>query len=313
MRKVTILILIISFLFICTACTKMEGQKGTYIAKVGKVKIMQADLEREMKNLPDFAQQLFKGSEGKERFLNELVKKELLYQEAIKRGLDKNAEYKHKVEDFKKITLIEQLLEKEIEAKTKVTDEDVKAYYDEHKEDFSPFNKIRLSLIRVKTEEEAKNILEKLKKGEDFAKIAKESSIDTNSAKNGGDLGFLARGQIAKEHQVIAVRLKKGEISNAIKTQQGYDIIKVTDKQVDKVIKFEKVRDFIFQRLSAEKQKEIFDSYVESLKKTYKVEINKEALANLSADKEKQTETQKQKEKEIEKKEQVQEKEAQKP
>lgn len=288
MKKIKGLMLIISFLLIFTSCAKMEGDKGQYLAKVGKVKIMQADLEREMKNLPDFAQQLFKGSEGKERFLNELVKKELLYQEAIKRGLDKNAEYKNKVEDFKKITLIGQLLEKEIEAKAKVTDEDVKAYYDEHKEDFSPFNKIRISLIRVKTEEEAKKILERLKEGEDFAKVAKEKSIDTNSAKIGGDLGFLSRGQLAKEHEVIAVRLKKGEISDAIKTQLGYDIIKVTDKQVNKVIEFEKVRDFIFQHLSAEKQKEVFDSYIESLKKTYTVKINKEALTSLSADKEKE-------------------------
>lgn len=309
MKKIKGLMLIISFLLICASCAKTGEKEGHYLAKVGKVKIMQADLEREMKSLPDFAKQIFKGKEGKEKFLNELVKKELLYQEAIKRGLDKDNEYKNKVEDFKKITLIGILLKKEIEDKAKVTDQDVKTYYDKNREDFSPFNKVRLSLIRVKTEKEAKNIVEKLKEGEDFAKIAKESSIDTNSAKIGGDLGFLARGQISPEHEVMAARLKKGEFSDPIKTKSGYDIIKVTDKQVDKVIEFEKVKDLIFQHLSAEKQKEVFDSYIESLKKTYGVEINKEALAGLSADKEKEakeekeTEAQKQKEtqKEIEK------------
>jgi len=316
MKRITVFTLIISLLFIFASCAKREEQKGPYLAKVGQVKIMQMDLEREMKNLPVFAQKIFEGKEGKERFLNELIKKELLYQEAIKQGLDKNTEYKQKVEDFKKITLIGHLLEKEIEDKAKVTDQDVKTYYDEHKEDFSPFSEVRISLIRVKTEDEAKDILKKLQKGEDFAKIAKESSIDINSAKIGGDLGFLSRDQISPEHEMVVTRLKKGDVSEPIKTVKGYDIIKVTDKHAGSIVEFERVKDLISQHLSAEKQKDVFDSYIESLKKAYTVEINEEVLASLSAEKEKE-EAQEEKEAETEiereKKEQVQEKEAQKP
>ena len=282
MKRMTVFVMIISVLFIFASCAKHEEQKGPYLAKVGEVKIMKADLEREMKNLPPFAQKIFEGSEGKERFLNELVKKELLYQEALKQGLDKDAAYIEKVADFKKITLISQLLENEIEKKAQVTEEDVKNYYDEHKEDFAPFDEIRLSLIRVKTEDEAKKISEKLKKGEDFAKIAKESSIDTKSAKVGGDLGFLSRKQISPEHEMVVARMMKGDVSDPVRTKQGFDIIKVTDKKTGTVVAFDKVKDLISQHLSGEKQKEVFDSYVEGLKKTYPVEINKEALAGPS-------------------------------
>ncbi|NCO68134.1 MAG: peptidylprolyl isomerase [Nitrospirae bacterium CG_4_10_14_0_8_um_filter_41_23] len=285
MRKVAVLILVIPVLFAFVACAKKEGQKGSDLAKVGNVKITQADLEREIKNLPDFAQKIFEGSGGKERFLNELIKKELLYQEALKKGLDKNTEYMKKVEDFKKITLIGQLLEKEIESKTKVTDQDVKDYYEKHKEDFAPVSQIRMSLILVKTEEEAKKILERLNKGEDFAKVAKKSSINLSSAKNGGDLGYLSRGQMTPELEAAAVRLKTGEISEPLKTQSGYQIIKVTDKKIGKVVEFERVKNFISQHLSAEKQKEVFDSYIESLKKSYKVDINKEAISKLGEEK----------------------------
>ena len=210
MRKIAVFALVTAVLFVFASCAKQGEQKGPYLAKVGKVTITKADLEREMKSLPPFAQKIFEGSDGQEKFLNELVKKELLYQEALKQGLDKDAEYVQKVEDFKKITLIGQLLEKELEKRAKVTDEDVKKYYDEHKEDFSPSSQIKLSLIRVKTEDEAKSILDKLKKGEDFAKLAKEDSVDTNSAKAGGDLGFLSRDQIPPEYQMSIVRLKKG-------------------------------------------------------------------------------------------------------
>jgi peptidyl-prolyl cis-trans isomerase C len=293
MRKGTLfLIFIIPLFLVFTACAKTGEQKGPYLAKVGNVKITQADFEREFKNLPDFAQKIFKDSSGKERFLNELVKKELLYQEALKEGLDKNADYLNKLEEYKKITLIGQLLEKEMESKAKVTDQDVKDYYEKHKEDFTPFSKIRVSLILVKTEDEAKNILERLKKGEDFAKVAKKSSIDSESAKNGGDLGYLSKDQITPELEAVVVRLKTGEISEPIKTQHGYEIIKVTDKKPGKVVEFDKVKNLIMQHLSAEKQKDIFDSYIENLKKKYKIDINKEALAKLISKEEKEEGTQ---------------------
>jgi parvulin-like peptidyl-prolyl isomerase len=292
MRKVVVLILIVPLLFAFVACAKKEGQKGADLAKVGNVTITQADIEREIKNLPDFAQKIFEGSGGKERFLNELVKKELLYQEALKKGLDKNTEYLKKVEDFKKITLIGQLLEKEIESKAKVADQDIRDYYEKHKEDFAPVSQIRMSLILVKTEEEAEKILGRLNKGEDFARVAKKSSVDLNSAKNGGDLGYLSRGQMTSELEAVAVRLKTGEVSEPIKTQSGYQIIKVTDKKIGKVVEFERVKNFISQQLSAEKQKEVFDSYIESLKKSYKVDINKEAVSKLSSGEEKKEGTQ---------------------
>ena len=292
MRKGVFLILIVSMLLAFFACAKKEEQKGPYLAKVGKVKITQGDLERELKNLPDFAQKIFEESGGKERFLEELIKKELLYQEALKKGLDKDAEYLKKLEEFKKISLIGQLLEKEVASKAKAADQDAKAYYEKHKEDFAPVGQIRVSLILVKTEEEAKNVLERLKKGEDFAKLAMKSSIDPGSAKNGGDLGYLVKGQMTPDLETVAVRLKIGEISEPLKTKFGYQIIKVTGKKLGKVVEFEKVKSLISQHLSAEKQKEVFDSYIESLKKSYKLDINKEAISKLVSEEQKKEGTQ---------------------
>ena len=302
MKKFAILMFIIPLLFAFVACAKKGEEKGPYLAKVGNVKIMQADLEREMKNLPVFAQKMFEGSDGKERFLGELIKKELLYQDALKKGLDKDAEYLKRVEDFRKITLIGVLLEKEMESKAKVSDQEVKDYYEKHKEDFA-VGRIRASHILVKTEEDARNILERLKKGEDFAKIAKKSSIDPGSAKNGGDLGFFSAGQMVPEFEAVAVKLKQGEISEPLKTKFGYHIIKVTDKKIGKSVEFEKVKNYISQRLSAEKQKGFFDSYIEELKKKYTVEINKEAVSKLSVGEEEKEGIQEKPEQSVEPKE----------
>jgi parvulin-like peptidyl-prolyl isomerase len=283
MRRVTISVLIIFLLLAVAACAKKEGPTGPYLAKAGNATITQADLEREMKNLPEFAQALFAGSGGKEKFLNELVKKEILYQEAVKKGLDKDPEYLKKVEDYKKITLIGSLLEKEIEAKSKVTEKDVKDYYDKHKEEISSVSQIKASHILVKTEDEANKIYESLKKGANFAELAKKNSIDPGSAKNGGDLGFFSKGQMVPEFEAAAAKLRIGEISQPVKTKYGYHIIKVADKKLGKPIEFDKVKGLLSQRVAAEKQKEAFDSYLENLKKSYKVEINKDAVSKLSA------------------------------
>ena len=284
MKRLAGFLVIIAFLLVFFSCAKKEGGKGPYLAKVGNAVITQDDFEREFKSLPQFAQTLFQGTAGKERFLDELIKKEMLYQEALKKGLDKDPKYLAKVEDFKKLTLVSMLLEKEIEAKGKVTEQDAKNYYEQHRDDFAAVNQIRISHILVKTEDEADKILDRLRNGEDFAKLAREKSIDTRTAKNGGDLGYMSKGQMMPEIEAVAVRLKVGEVSNPVKTRAGYEIIKVTDKKFGKLIEFDKVKRVIMQRLAAEQQKEAFDSYVEQLKKSYKVEINKEALAKLSGE-----------------------------
>jgi parvulin-like peptidyl-prolyl isomerase len=284
MKRFAVFTIIIPLLFVFFACAKKgEQQTGPYLAKVGNAAITQADLDREIKNLPEFAQKFFEGPGGKEKFLDELIKKELIYQEALKKGVDKNPEFLKKVEDFKKITLISQLLEKEIETKAKVTEKDAKDYYDKHKAELASVSQIRASHILAKTEAEANNILARLKKGEDFAALAKKSSIDTGTAKNGGDLGYFSAGQMSPEIEQAAIKLKPGEVGGPIKTKFGYDIIKVVDKKMGKPLEFEKIKNAIMQRISSEKQKEVFDSYVENLKKSYKIDVNKDAVAKLDS------------------------------
>ncbi|MBA4373318.1 MAG: peptidylprolyl isomerase [Thermodesulfovibrio sp.] len=280
MKRILIAIIVLAAL---AACNKKpaepKAEKGAVLAKVGAAVITEGDLERELKSLPDYAQQMFSDEKGKEKFVEELVKKEMLYQEAVKKGLDKSADFVKKVEEFKKLTLVSELLEKEIMARTKVSDQEAKEYYEKHKEEFVTTSQIKASHILVKTEDEAVNVLARLKKGEKFEEIAKKDSLDKGSAKSGGDLGFFARGQMVPEFEKAAAELKPGEISKPVKSNYGFHIIKVTDKKTGPVIEYDRIKDLISQKLSGERQKESFDKYVTELKKTYTVEIMKDALA----------------------------------
>jgi peptidyl-prolyl cis-trans isomerase C len=279
MKKLTVFVLLIMALF---ACQKKEAgqtaQSGPFLAKVGNVAITQADYDREFAALPDYAQQMFKGDEGKKNFLDEIVKKEILYQEALKKGLDKTPAFTQKVEDFKKLTLISELIGQEVMSKSKVSDQEVKDFYDKHKEDFTTTSQIRASHILVKTEEEANKVLDRLKKGEKFETLARELSLDKESAKHGGDLGFFGRGQMVPEFERAAAGLKVGQVSGPVKTQFGYHIIKVTAKKTGPVVEFDRVKEVIAQKLAGEQQKEAFDKYIEQIRKNYNVTINKDAL-----------------------------------
>ncbi|MCE5312861.1 MAG: peptidyl-prolyl cis-trans isomerase [Nitrospiraceae bacterium] len=262
------------------SCSKTDG-KGGYAVKIDGTKITKQEIQTEISALPEVAREFYKGPEGTERLINELVNREMLYMEAKKKGFEKTPEFKKKLEDFKKVTLIQQMLGKEMEGWSKVTDEDVKAYYDKNKADMIEPTKIRLSHIVVNNEQDAIKAAERLKKGEDFAKVAAEMSTDTKSAKSGGDLGSFNLGELDPNLENIAFRLKKGDISVPLKRKDGIHLLKVTERQ-GKLVPFDKAKDVIKQKLTAEKQKEGFDKYLEGIKKNYKVDINRDEISSIN-------------------------------
>ncbi|NOZ24559.1 MAG: hypothetical protein GXO94_00455 [Nitrospirae bacterium] len=172
------------------------------------------------------------------------------------------------------------LLTKEIEDKVGVTDEEVKKYYDTHPDEFST-DRARASHILVKTKEEADSLLKRIRAGEDFAAIAKKNSIDKGSASKGGDLGFFGRGQMVPEFEKAVFSMKKGAVSDPVKTQFGYHIIKLTDLKKGQKIGYDKVKDDLSKRLLREKRRAAFDSYIEKLKGSYSVEIKDDRLKDI--------------------------------
>ena len=161
MKKMVFMVLLSAALFACSQkqMDQKAGQKADVLAKVGGVSITLDDYYNDLQALPPYAKQMFQDESGREKFLDEVVKKEILYQQAIKQGIDKDPKFLRKVEDFKKLTLISDLLQKEIMAKAKVSENEVKEYYDKHKQEFAATSQIRASHILVKTEAEAEKVV----------------------------------------------------------------------------------------------------------------------------------------------------------
>lgn len=155
-------------------------------------------------------------------FLNSV--KQFGGQEQFDKMLD---DYNMDVEKFKETVKKDLMYQKHKEWFTKehpVTDEEINQYYEDNKDEFA---KRDASHILVEDEKTAKEIKEKLDNGEDFAELAKEYSKDSANAENGGNLGTFSKGQMVKEFEDAVFNLKEGEISNPVKTQFGYHIIKL--------------------------------------------------------------------------------------
>jgi foldase protein PrsA len=170
-------------------------------------------------------------------------------------------------EDIEFYLLAEKLIEPEIS----ITDEEMKTYFEENKDSFDEKEQVKASHILVEDEATAKKVKEELDTGKDFAELAKEYSTDTSNAADGGDLGYFTKGEMAEEFEKAAFEMEVNTVSNPVKTDFGYHIIKVTDKKAAKDATFEVHKDEIKELLFDEKIQAEYPNWLEEKKSEYDI------------------------------------------
>lgn len=169
----------------------------------------------------------------REMVKDELVNREVLVQEADKLGLDKNADVKNQMELAKQSILIRALVSDQIK-KNPVTDAEIKAEYDKFHAQASD-KEYHARHILVDTEDQAKDIIAKLKAGAKFEDLAKQSK-DPGTASSGGDLGWAVPAAFVKPFSDAMVSLKKGQLlETPVKSQFGYHVIRLDDVRAAKI------------------------------------------------------------------------------
>ncbi|MEA3509028.1 MAG: peptidylprolyl isomerase [candidate division NC10 bacterium] len=208
--------------------------------------------------------------------------------EAFKQALASSGLTEVKLEKkIKRDLMIEEFVEKEVLEKIVVSPEEVKAFYQEHKDDYAQEEEVhaRHILIKVapgaspeddgKAKDRAKAVLARAKKGEDFATLAKETSEGPSGAR-GGDLGYFGRGKMVKPFEEVAFKLKVGEVSDLVRSNFGYHIILVEDRKEAKRPSYDEVKDRVRDDLVREKAAAGTREYIEVLRKQAKITINVE-------------------------------------
>lgn len=153
-----------------------------------------------------------------------------------------------------------------------ISEDEMKSYFDENKDSFDQPEQVKASHILVKDEKPANEVKKKLSDGEKFAELAKEYSTDTASKEDGGDLGYFSKEDMVQEFSDAAFDLNVNEISEPVKTEYGYHVIKVIDKKAAQDANYENSKEEIKQLLLENKFQSEYPTWLEETKKKYDIE-----------------------------------------
>lgn len=218
-------------------------------------------------SLPADAIPFVASPEGKKRYLDSLILREIIYHEAERDGITKEPAVINRIEDAGKKVVIEEYLKRKIEGGLSPADSQRDAFYQKNKDAFDNAENIRVRHILVKTKEEAEKINKLLADGEDFEKLARENSI-CPTASEGGDLGYFKRGDMVEEFDKAAFDLKKpGDISPIVETRFGFHIIEMVDK------------DHLMELFITEERDNLINQYLEEMKGKADYKIFEENLS----------------------------------
>ncbi|WP_410771896.1 peptidylprolyl isomerase [Fontibacillus sp. BL9] len=210
-------------------------------AKKQNIAVTEADIDKELESyLKDY---------GSEENLNQALAQAGMTMDLLRENIQMNK-------------LLTQLLEPQVE----VTDEQIKQTFEDYKSSFDTPEQVRASIILVKTEAEANEIIKELKEGKDFAELAKSKSLDEATKANGGDTDFFARGQMEEAVENAAFKLAKDEISGAVKTEGGYQVIKLTDRKEAHSATLEEKKEEIREGLVSQQVSQLSGTWIQDIR-----------------------------------------------
>lgn len=246
----------------------MENEK--ILATVAGEAITEREVEETLLSMGQRAA-TYDNPTGREAILEQLINRKLLLLDAKRNLFEREEEFKAQLARLKEELLSNYAVEKVIK-NVRISDDEVKAFFEEHKSEFRSPERINTSHILVDSEETASNIKGEIERGEISFEDAAKKYSSCPSAQSGGALGDSARGQFVPEFEDAAFALTPGEISDPVKTQFGYHIIRLNAKTEEGDVEFSDVRKALHEKLLQDKQQKAYQSKISQLKIMYMVD-----------------------------------------
>jgi len=279
MRKFSAFTLGILLFLTLISVGRAYGGEDEILAKVGNEVITRIDFETRLKSFPPTTREELKNFEKKKLLLDHMIKARLFVVEGENRKLNEKPDIKAGLRMIRDDYITQEFVRAYIENKVEVSEEEVQNYYNTNPE-IKERELLKISQIVMEKEEEAKEILERLKKGEHFKKLAKERSIDPVSKPMAGELDWFEKGEGEKEIEDAVANLEKGEISGIIKAKGVYYILKLDEKRVIPKPPYLKIKDDLTQKFGYKKLTEVVNKEIEDLKKKIAIETFYEKLSS---------------------------------
>jgi len=241
------------------------AQADKVVAKVDGIAITEKDIALASEDIGERLAQLPEDRK-RDEVINYLVDLKLGAKAAAAAKIGDTPDFAARLAYFRDKVLLDEFLTRE--GKKAVTADAAKKLYDDTTKAMTPEEEAHARHILVEEEAQAKTVVERLKKGEDFAKVAAELSKDPGSGKEGGDLGWFTKDRMVPEFAEAAFKLQKGQVSEPVKSQFGWHVIKLEDKRSKPLPDFAAVKPQIDQYLERKAQQDM----VVALREKAKVE-----------------------------------------
>jgi len=297
-------VVILAVLASCAAPAAFADEINPVVGRVGDFTLRETDLDRLIAAQPAQAQQqLQEKPELKSSLVRDILLKKAIATKARKAGYDRKPEFREQLSYLIDDYLSREYLAKIVVADVRVSEEELKKYYREHEKDFLLAATVKARHIFIQAPEKASAeekaqgrakagaILDRLKKGEDFAKVAAEVSEDADTAKKGGELGIITPGRTnSAEFEKAVFALKNGELSAVVETPFGFHVIRVDEKTEQRTASFEEARGYIESVLKKEYEQQKGEEFVAAIMKESGLEVFGEKAAGSGAEPAKQPE-----------------------
>ncbi len=247
-------------LLFLTGCTP-PPEEGV-VALVNGRQITQIEFEARWGELAEATKTRYEKEGGKRRFLDELITRELLMQEARKLGLDQNDAIRDRAQRYREQLILDELLKDRIKTKIELSNEELDAFYEQHSQELLTPLKVRVSQMLLPNISAAKDLEKQINQGGHFAQFAQRYSIDEKSKAKGGDLGPYRKDLVVPEVDEVVHTLKPGFVSAPIKTDAGYYLVMVSSLDTEIIQADMAVRERLRQELLNEKRRKRFDDVI---------------------------------------------------
>lgn len=203
---------------------------------------------------------------GKRRFLDELITRELLMQEARRQGLDQNDGIRDKAQRYKEQLILDELLKDKLQSKVELTQAELDAYYEKHARELLDPLKVHVAQMLLPNFPAAKDLETQVNRGGDFGKFAQRYSIDDKTKAKGGDLGPYRKGLVIPEVDAVIHTLRPGMVSAPIKTDAGYYLVMITPLDKEIIQADLATRERLRQELLADKRRKRFEEVIADIR-----------------------------------------------
>lgn len=247
-------------------CAVQPQEEEPVVALVNGRPITQREFERRWNELSDATRARYQKEGGMRRFLDDLVTRELLLQEARQRGLDQTDAVRDKVQRYKEQLLIDELLKDRLLSDVELSKAELDAYYQQHAHELLDPLKVQVSVMLLPNVYAAKDLESQINRGGSFAKFAQRYSIDEKTKAKGGDLGPYRKGLVPPEVDAVIHALKPGLISAPIKTEEGYYLVMTTPLEREVIEADLAIQERLRQELLADKRRKRFEEVIADIR-----------------------------------------------